>query len=128
MDYDLAIPPEGLYLSGQTTVIREIERRGGTAYWDNPEEPAERQDRTDAAQADRKAGPGRAPDNGAPATRDRRPGKRPPPAQPAWQHQHKSPWAPPTSVMDFEMDYDSFWQDDPAKRERREQDSREIWY
>jgi hypothetical protein len=30
--------------------------------------------------------------------------------------------------MDFEMDYDSFWQDDPAKRERRERDSREIWY
>jgi hypothetical protein len=52
----------------------------------------------------------------------------PAPQPPAWQHNHKSPWSPPASVFEFEMDYESFWQDDPAKRERREQDSREIWY
>jgi hypothetical protein len=140
MDYDLAIPPEGLYLSGQTTIIREIERRGGAASWDNAEEPGKVQtgNRAGPGRTDRKAGPGDRyiddPDDedDAPAVPARRPGKPPaaPPAQPGWQHKHKSPWAPPSSVMDFKMDYDSFWQaqDDAARQERRERDSRELWY
>jgi hypothetical protein len=49
-------------------------------------------------------------------------------SQPAWKPSRKSPWAPPPSVMEFEMDYDSFWRENPAERERRERDSREIWY
>jgi hypothetical protein len=170
MDYDLAIPPEGLYLGGQTTVIREIERLNGPALRDDrgdrggaPGNGTARRDdgrdrggnpgtETETGTAYRERDRDRAPMTGAraarpewddewddewdgldeeapaPARRARRP-RNGPPGQPAWQHRHKSPWAPPTSVMDFEMDYDALWRpEDPAREERRERDSREIWY
>jgi hypothetical protein len=135
MEYDLAIPPEGMYLGGQTTIIREIERPAavgnpplaavtdpavatnrdtGSQTGGNEADPKDR-DRTDRRSRDR-ADTGR---------RDRRDS---PVSQPVWEHRHTSPWAPPTSVLDFKMDYDSFWQDDPARQERRERDSRGIWY
>jgi hypothetical protein len=146
MVYDLSTPPYGIaaepYLTnpgGQTTVIREIERpavnmgatgkrgesrsRGGRYddAWDDPDDwdnPDDWDDRDDDPAAwgrdeDRRETPRDRPASGA---------------QPAWQHSHKSPWAPPASVLDFEMDYDSFWQRDRAKERRRERDSREIWY
>jgi hypothetical protein len=153
MDYDLSISPYGFvvqpYLTnpGGQTVIRETERppvteTGTTRTAQNGQQEARteagqntrqnvqqnvqqndrRDSRTEAAQ--------RAPANsGARSTGTPWSRRTPPtPQPPAWQHDHTSPWAPPTSVFDFEMDYDSFWQDDPVKQERRERDSREIWY
>jgi hypothetical protein len=115
MAYDLSIPPYGLAAyppqntAGQTTIIREVERREGV-------------------RANRQAGkdPGNWDDED-PAPRERR---RSPhaPSQPVWEHNHKSPWAPPAGVLDFDMDYGSFWREDPAKQERRDRESREIWY
>jgi hypothetical protein len=132
MEYDLAVPPEGVYLGGgQTTVIREIERRNGgdSAVERFPSgdrkggvRPLGRDSREDGWYGDEEEDS---------AVQDRRrPGKRsaPPPAQPVWEHPHRSPWSPPASVLDFKVDSDSFWQDDPVKREQRERDSREIWY
>jgi hypothetical protein len=109
MAYDLSIPPYGIAMpaqgpGGQTIIIRENNDRED---WD--------QDDLDDWDDDLR-------------DRGERPRSNSPKPQPAWQHNHKSPWAPPTSVLDFEMDYDSFWRDDPAKQERRERDSREIWY
>ncbi|MDR1443895.1 MAG: hypothetical protein LBI94_03340 [Treponema sp.] len=103
MEYDLAVPPEGVYLGGQTS-------RAAAANQDTG-------DQTNRNNQKKQAG-------------DDTVRRQNPPAPQPWQHNHKSPWAPPASVFDFQMDYDSFWQaqDDPAKQERREQDSREIWY
>jgi hypothetical protein len=130
MEYDLAIPPEGVYLGGQTTVIREIERRDGAGQ--NPRRTQGRGRTVRAGQNDNyednwyEDDPESREDE---AMQDRRPGKRyTPPARPVWEHHHRSPWAPPASVLDFQVDNDSFWRDDPAKQERRERDSREIWY
>jgi hypothetical protein len=130
MDYDLTIPPEGLYLGGQTTIIREIDRRRGA-----PEPSRERKrvlpgnrDRRDSWDEDDPYQEDWYDDE-----RDTRPSpvwaRRPTtPPRPAWEHNHKSPWAPPPSVMEFKMDYDSFWKEDEAKREQKERDSRELWY
>jgi hypothetical protein len=159
MDYDLTLPPEGLYLGGQTTIIREIDRRRDAP---SPEPPRERErpspgNRDKAGRATGSGGRYGAEPLGrpspyqdswdedgryqedwydderdmdrAPPARAQRP-KSPPasPPQPAWEHNHKSPWAPPPSVLEFEMDYDSFWKGDEAKRRQRERDSRELWY
>jgi hypothetical protein len=127
MEYDLAIPPEGMYLGGQTTVIREIERRDGAAG----QNPGGARPRGRTARAGQDDNYEDDPDGWEddPAIQGRRSGKRyTPPARPAWEHHHRSPWAPPAGVLDFQVDNDSFWRDDPAKQERRERDSREIWY
>jgi hypothetical protein len=114
MEYDLAIPPEGLYLGGQTTIIREIERRDRAS----PEprgraDPPGRGGFEDDAEED-------GPDDWEPPVRRRE--------APAREPRRRSPWAPPAGVFDLERDNGSFWREDPAKQERRERDSREIWY
>jgi hypothetical protein len=141
MDYDLSIPPYGLvvqpYLTnpGGQTLIRETERplltEAGTSPGTrvNRNETGQNAQQTGQGDSRAEAAPQSSANSGAQGTStpwSRRTPPTPPP--PAWQHNHKSPWAPPTSVFDFEMDYDSFWQDDPAKQEQRERDSREIWY
>jgi hypothetical protein len=132
MEYDLAVPPEGIYLGGSATVIREVERRDGAAGRNSGEaRPGGRIGRTLPRQADNYGdgldGDDRDEWEDIPAARGRQPGNRPP-ARPAWEHNHRSPWAPPSGVLDFKVDNDSFWRDDPARQERRERDSREIWY
>jgi hypothetical protein len=142
MAYDLTIPPYGIAVpgigipapGGQTTVIRETERRGGN------QNPAERRvrggERGGTAPESRRGGDYNEDgwyldDWDDPPSRNRNKrerSRREPAARPVWEHNHKSPWAPPPSVLEFEMDYDSFWRDDPAKQKRRERDSREIWY
>jgi hypothetical protein len=123
MDYDLSIPPYGLaaqpYLTnpGGQTLIREAAPAAGTNR-----APETRASQTGTGRDSGSGSGQRSRDRDAPQNR------RTAPQPPAWQHNHTSPWAPPASVLDFEMDYDSFWQEDPAKQERREQDSREIWY
>jgi hypothetical protein len=109
MEYDLAVPPEGVYLGGQTTIIREIERPAAPSVPPAPPPAAENQEA-----GDRRSPAGTDPWWDSPAS--------------VWQHNHTSPWAPPASILDFTMDYDSFWREDPAKQERRDRDSREIWY
>jgi hypothetical protein len=90
--------------------------------------------RTEAAQGpqagERQSARQENPDRSARKSRDQdRPwSRRTPPPTPVWQHDHTSPWAPPTSVFDYKIDSDSFWEEDPAKQERRERESREIWY
>jgi hypothetical protein len=135
MGYDLSIPPYGLlaqpYLtnpSGQT-LIREAAPLTGTTR--DPSPAAGRNDAVQNGQSETgQNGQGQAAQNSRDETRppwSRR--ESPSPQAPVWQHNHTSPWAPPTSVFDFDPDYDdSFWQDDPAKLEQRERDSREIWY
>jgi hypothetical protein len=138
MDYDLSIPPYGFvvqpYLTnpGGQTVVREPERPPAaetgttrTAQDDqqNIRQNGQQERRSEAAQ--------RSPANpGAQGTVTPWSRRTPPaaPQPPAWQHDHTSPWAPPPTVFDVEVDGDSFWKDDPAKQERRERDSREIWY
>jgi hypothetical protein len=141
MAYDLTIPPYGIAIpaqgsGGQTTVIREIERRGpgkkaggdgGPAQGKRPGRDGPYDDDGDddwyQDAPDTRGDP-------VPRGRERRERSRRgnPPAPPAWEHHHKSPWAPPPSVLEFEMDYDSIWREDEAKRRQRERDSREIWY
>ncbi|MDR3249221.1 MAG: hypothetical protein LBT39_10605 [Treponema sp.] len=109
MDYDLTIPPYGLGIvpTGQTTVIREVQ--SGSNEREEIErlatEVKELREAQEAAAA-------------AAAT----------PAKPVWEHSHKNAWMPPSSVLDFQMDYSSIWHEDQAKRAQRERDSREIWY
>jgi hypothetical protein len=119
--YDLTISPYETAIparrsGGQTTIIREIERR------DSDRNPGR------GARGNQDA-PGGG-DDPAPRSRGRRERSRQGslPAPPAWEHHHSSPWAPPPSVLEFEMDYDSIWREDEAKRRQRERDSREIWY
>jgi hypothetical protein len=130
MEYDLAVPPEGMYLGGRTTVIREIGRRSGPAAPNPPEEKTPPRDRSKTARPGWDDGfedDWYEDDSREEAVR--RPRKKPAAdTRPAWEHNHRSPWAPPASVLDFKVDNDSFWRDDPAKRERRERDSRELWY
>jgi hypothetical protein len=132
MAYDLTIPPYGIPVpagnpGGHTTVIREIERRSdnrgapegrGESRAKGRREPGDAwpQDEADDWDDDPWDGDRREKAGKSPASR------------PAWEHNHKSPWAPPTSVFDIEMDNDSIWQKDEAKRRQRERDSREIWY
>jgi hypothetical protein len=136
MEYDLAIPPEGMYLGGQTTIIREIERpaaAGGQAPQAAVTNPAVATNGDTGGQTggngadpeDRGRTEQRSRDKTGTGRRERRDS---PVSQPVWEHRHTSPWAPPASVLDFDMDYDSFWRDDPARQEWRERDSREIWY
>jgi hypothetical protein len=126
MDYDLSIPPYGFVVQPYLTdpldqaLVRQTERPpvARTEAAENPRMRGHQNVRRES------------PDRSARKTHDRdRPwSRRTPPQTPAWQHNHTSPWAPPTSVFDFKMDTDSFWEEDPAKQERREQESREIWY
>jgi hypothetical protein len=129
MGYDLSIPPYGFavqpYLPNPGGLIREVERPASSP---TPAAAVESRPVSETT-ATPQAGTNRDPE---PRTgrrdRDTPWSRRNPPAPPAWQHDHTSPWAPPPSVLEFEMDYDSFWREDPAKQERRERDSREIWY
>jgi hypothetical protein len=128
MEYDLAVPPEGIYLGGRNTVIREIGRRSDAAGQNPREEKDPPGDRSRTARPEQEDGwyeddPDERED--VSTVQDRRPRKKPAGARPAWEHNHRSPWAPPASVLDSKADNDSFWRDDPAARER---DSREIWY
>lgn len=152
--YDLTIPPYGIPIpaqgpGGQTTIIREVERRGGNQ--DQRGQPARTgrntggQSRADSASRSRRDWYDDPPANTGPVgdrrdsdgwddeplVRGRTGQEKPrkgPASPPAWEHSHKSPWAPPPSVLEFEMDYGSIWREDEAKRRQRERDSREIWY
>jgi hypothetical protein len=125
MNYDLSIPPYGLAVQPYLTnpAIREASPVTEAAKAAASPDTGARTNQNGGQAAQEPAR------EAAGEPRDRNPwSRRTPPQPPAWQHNHKSPWAPPTSVLDFEMDYDSFWQEDPARQERRERDSREIWY
>jgi hypothetical protein len=130
MEYDLSMPPYGFAVQpcltspGGRTVIREAERppAAGAVINQTPGTRANqtgtgRDNRDEAGQSSRKR------DNAGPGSRNNSPA--PPPA---WQYTRKSPWSPPATVFDFEISGDSFWRDDPGKQEKRERDSREIWY
>ena len=153
--YDLTIPPYGIPIpaqgpGGQTTIIREVERgasnqeRGQPARTGRNRGPGG-QSRADSESRPRRdwyddppantgpVGDRRGPDDwdDEPLVRGRAGQEKPrkgPASPPAWEHSNKSPWAPPPSVLEFEMDYGSIWREDEAKRRQRERDSREIWY
>jgi hypothetical protein len=123
MAYDLTIPPYGIGIPGsggrQTMRIESWAAPGsGTGLGDDPRYQSDPWDEGDRD--------GETPVEERRRTRRER-GREPGPP-PAWNHPHKSPWAPPPTVLEFEMDYDSFWREDEAKQRRRERDSREIWY
>jgi hypothetical protein len=114
MDYDLTLPPYSLGMAptGQTTVIREID----TSAQKQAEIERLAAEVKELREAQREAAAAAAAAREAAA------------AKPVWEHNHKNAWMPPTSVLDFEMDYSSIWHEDQAKRAQRERDSREIWY
>jgi hypothetical protein len=141
--YDLTIPPYGIAIpvqdsGGQTTIIREVERRGNSGDtlgrqglgWNTGPGGQHRIDSENRLSRDWYDDD---PDDwdDEPFVRGgtgRERTQKGPTSPPAWEHNHRSPWAPPPSVLELEMDYDSIWRENEAKRRQRKRDSREIWY
>ncbi|MDR0400597.1 MAG: hypothetical protein LBH51_06600 [Treponema sp.] len=128
--YDLAGLSESVYPSEGVTIIREVERRDSETPRNHPKVP-------DCPREKRRSGDRMSWDDDdwydaddwerILVIRNRR-SKTPAPAPSERVHNHSSPWAPPTTVLDFKVDTSEyFWRDDPVKLKLRAREKRGIW-